>query len=81
MCGIGGGLPSQRFEGFKVCKGLERWPWERLPSQRFKGFKLGLKGWQTAGFVRVWSVGLGGGLPSQRFKGFKLFKRLRVWRV
>ena len=27
-------------------------------------------------FVRVWSVGLGGGLPSQRFKGFKLFKRL-----
>ena len=27
-------------------------------------------------FVRVWSVGLGGGLPSQRFKGFKLFKGL-----
>ena len=27
-------------------------------------------------FVRVWSVGLGGGLPSQSFKGFKLFKGL-----
>ena len=27
-------------------------------------------------FVRVWSVGLGGGLPSQRFKGFKLLKGL-----
>ena len=24
MCGLGGGLPSQRFKGFKVFKGLER---------------------------------------------------------
>ena len=24
MCGLGGGLPSQRFKGFKVLKGLER---------------------------------------------------------
>ena len=23
MCGLGGGLPSQRFKGFKVFKGLE----------------------------------------------------------
>ena len=24
MCGLGGGLPSQRLKGFKVFKGLER---------------------------------------------------------
>ena len=24
MCGLGEGLPSQRFKGFKVLKGLER---------------------------------------------------------
>ena len=53
-----------------------------MPSQRlkFEGFPKALgEGCQVSvlrvlRFVRVWNVGLGGGLPSQRFKGFKLFK-------
>ena len=78
MCGLGGGLPSQRFKGFKVFKGLERF-------EGLEGLEgLGFKGWQTAGLdahKKPLMCGLGGGLTSQRFKGFKGFKVFKGFKL